>query len=256
MKNLMTIFSLAKLTAQEWIRLKFFHIVIFFGVCFIGFSHLLSSLTFSVQERLLYDFGLGSLELGLIMVASLIGSHSIQREIDRKTLFVILARPIPRSYVVVGAWGAIAILCTIFCIGFLVSLIITAPGEIPYKGLLISAVCSFQKALVVISFAIAFGLLVRPILALVASISYWLLCYSIVDIEFFINKANIENADILLKIIKKVLPEFYSYNWKSYYYTQNIPNMSEVMWTSFHNLSWICIWLLVGALVFRRKEIV
>ena len=256
MKNFKTIYTLAKLTAQEWIRLKFFHIVIFIGVCFIGFSHLLSSLTFSVQERLFYDFGLGSLELGLIMVASMIGSHTIQREIDRKTLFVILARPIPRSFVVVGAWGAIAILSIIFCIGFLFSLIITAPGLVPYEGLLISAYCSLLKAFVIISFAIAFGLLVRPILALVASISYWFLCYSILDIEFFINKAQIENANIILGLFKKVLPEFYSYNWKSYYYTQNLPTTNEIMWTSFHNLTWICIWLLVGALVFRRKEIV
>ena len=108
MKKISTIYSLAKLIASEWMRLKFFHIVLFFGIGFIGFSHLLSSLTFSVQERLLYDFGLGSLELGLIMVASMIGSHTIQREIDRKTMFVILARPIPRSFVIVGAWGAIA----------------------------------------------------------------------------------------------------------------------------------------------------
>ena len=256
MKKLKTIFSLSKLTASEWIRLKFFHIVIFFGLGFIGFSHLLSSLTFSVQERLLYDFGLGSLEVGLIMVASLIGSHTIQREIDRKTMFVILARPIPRSYVVLGAWGAIAILCTIFCVGFLCSLMITTPGEIPYSGLFISAFCSWQKALVITSFAIAFGLLVRPILALVASVAYWILCYSIVDIEFFVKKANIENMDVVLNVFKKALPEFYSFNWKTYYYVQNIPNSSEIMWTTLHNLSWICIWLLIGALVFRRKEIV
>ncbi|MGZ3690295.1 MAG: ABC transporter permease [Pseudobdellovibrio sp.] len=256
MKKLKTIYSLSKLTASEWIRLKFFHIVIFFGLGFVGFSHLLSSLTFSVQERLLYDFGLGSLEIGLIMVASLIGSHIIQREIDRKTMFVILARPIPRGSVVLGAWGAIAILCTIFAVGFLASLMITTPGEIPYAGLLVSAFCSWQKALVITSFAIAFGLLVRPILALVASVAYWVLCYSILDIEFFAKKAENPALDSVLGLIKKVLPEFYSFNWKSYYYVQNIPNSSEIAWTTLHNLSWICIWLLIGTLVFRRKEIV
>jgi len=91
MRSLYTVFILAKLSASEWIRLKFFHIVLFFAVLFLAFSHLLSALTFSVQERLLYDFGLAGLEIGLVMIASLIGSHSIQREIDRKTLFVLLS---------------------------------------------------------------------------------------------------------------------------------------------------------------------
>ena len=111
MTQVYSILIIAKLTASEWIRLKFFHIIIFFGLVFIGFSHMLSSLTFSVVERLLFDFGLAGLELGIIMISSLIGTHCIQREIDRKTLFVLLARPIPRTNIVLGSWLSIIILC-------------------------------------------------------------------------------------------------------------------------------------------------
>jgi ABC-type transport system involved in multi-copper enzyme maturation permease subunit len=256
MKQLKTIFSISKLNASEWIRLKFFHIIIFFGVVFIAFSHLLSSLTFSVQERLLYDFGLASLEIGLIMIASLIGSHSIHREIDRKTMFMLLARPIPRSSIVLGSWGAIFILCLLFLVGFLLSLILTSVEAVRYQGLFVSALTSFGKAMVICSVAIAFGLLVRPLLALVASISYWILCYSLVDIEFFVNKMQSEELTSLLSFAKKVLPSFYDYNWKSYYYVINVPNAEEIVWTSLHSLSWICIWLLIACVVFRRKEIV
>ena len=256
MKQLKTIFSIAKLNASEWIRLKFFHIVIFFGVVFIAFSHLLSSLTFSVQERLLYDFGLGSLEIGLIMIASLIGSHSIHREIDRKTMFVLLARPIPRSSIVLGSWGAIFILCLLFLVGFLISFITTSTYAVHYSGLFVSAFTSFSKAMVICSVAIAFGLLVRPLLALVASISYWVLCYSIVDIEFFVNKMKSDELSNALSIAKKIVPSFYTYNWKSYYYVINVPKNEEILWTGLHSLSWISIWLLVACVVFRRKEVV
>ncbi len=221
-----------------------------------AFSHLLSSLTFSVQERLLYDFGLGGLELGLVMIASLIGTHTIQREIDRKTMFLLLARPIPRSHIVLGAWGSIFILSSMFTIGFLVSLFVTAQGEVPHEGIFISAFCSLQKSLVITSVAIAFGLMVRPIMAFVAAICYWVLCYSIVDVEFFIQKSKIDYLINLLSAAKRLLPEFYNFNWKSYHYTQNLPSNEEVMWVTFHNLTWVAIWLLVGTLIFRRKEIV
>ena len=256
MRQLKTIFSIAKLNASEWIRLKFFHIVIFFGLMFIAFSHLLSSLTFSVQERLLYDFGLGSLEIGLIMIASLIGSHSIHREIDRKTMFVLLARPIPRSSIVLGSWGSIFILCFLFLAGFLLSFIMTTTFAVHYSGLLVSAFTSFSKAMVICSVAIAFGLLVRPLLALVASISYWILCYSIVDVEFFVNKMKSDDLSTVITVLKKMVPSFYNYNWKSYYYVVNVPRAEEIFWTSLHSLSWVCIWLLVACVVFRRKEIV
>jgi len=256
MRNLKTVYSLAKLTASEWMRLKFFHVILALGVLFMLFSHLLSSLTFSVQERLLYDFGLGALEVGLIMIASLIGSHTIQREIDRKTMFLLLARPIPRSHVVLGSWGAIFLLSLLFTVGFVISLVLTAPGDVPLDGILISALCSFQKSWVITSVAIAFGLMVRPIMALVASVCYWVLCYSIVDVEFFAKKLKIDFVMDLVNIFKKLLPEFYSYNWKSYFYTQNVPQLNEVFWVTCHNIAWTIVWLLIGAVVFRRKEIV
>lgn len=250
------VFSLAKLNAREWIRLKFFHIVIFFGLLLIVFSHLLSSLTFSVQERLLYDFALGSLELSLIMIASLIGSHAIQREVDRKTMFVLLARPIPRNSIVLGAWGSILLLSLLFTVGFLVSFLSTAWGHVPTYGVLVSAFTTLLKTMVITSVALAFGLLVRPIMALVATVLYWILCYSVLDIEFFINKMDSTEIKSLFEILKKFFPEFYTYNWKSYYYVQNVPTSGEIMWSSLHSISWICIWLMVACLVFRRKEIV
>jgi ABC-type transport system involved in multi-copper enzyme maturation permease subunit len=169
---------------------------------------------------------------------------------------MLLARPIPRSSIVLGSWGAIFILCLLFLVGFLLSLILTSVEAVRYQGLCVSALTSFGKAMVICSVAIAFGLLVRPLLALVASISYWILCYSLVDIEFFVNKMQSEELTSLLSFAKKVLPSFYDYNWKSYYYVINVPNAEEIVWTSLHSLSWICIWLLIACVVFRRKEIV
>lgn len=256
MRQLYSVLILAKLNASEWIRLKFFHIVIFFGLVFIGFSHLLSSLTFSVQERLLYDFGLAGLELSLIVISSLIGSHSIQREIDRKTLFVLLSRPIPRSNVVLGFWLSILILCFVFSSGFLFSLIFSSGSSNYNMGLVLATFSSFLKAMVISSFAIAFGLLVRPILALGATISYWILCYSVPDIEFFVAKMNDPSMMNMLQKFKLLLPEFYRFNWKSYYYMTHQPQNSEIWWAIFHSLGWVCVWLFVASLFFRRKEIV
>lgn len=256
MKNFYSILILAKLNASEWIRLKFFHVIVFFGVIFFAFSHLLSSLTFSVQERLLYDFGLAGIEIGLIMISSLIGSHSIQREIDRKTLFVLLSRPIPRSNVILGFWLSIIVLCVLFCGGFLISLIISSGAVKNGSSLILASFSSLIKAMVISSFAIAFGLLVRPILALGATFCYWILCYSITDVEFFVTKLKDENLTNTIKTIKYFLPQFYNYNWKSYYYMLNPPLASEVGWAVFHSLGWTCIWLFVAIQLFRRKEIV
>lgn len=255
MKNYKPIWILAVLNTREWIRLKFFYIIVFFGIIFIGFSQLLSSLSFSVQERILYDFGLAGLEVGLIMIASLIGSHSLQREIDRKTLLVMLARPIPRMYILLGSWISIIFLSLLFSAGFVLSLLLSSDESKFNIGVLISSYASLLKVMVISSFAIAFGILVRPILALGISILYWILCYSMPEIKFFIAKLQDEYLLKLFSYFEKVLPQFYLYNWKSYYYIKNTPLISEIGWATFHSLAWSFFWLLMGMLVLKRKEI-
>lgn len=256
MRDLATIFIIAKLSSREWIRLKFFHIIVFFGLIFIGFSHLLSSLTFSVQERLLYDFGLAGLELGLVMISSLIGSHSIQREIDRKTLLVLLSRPIKRSHIVLGLWSSILSLCLLFSFGFILSLVLSSGGALYFKGILIATIATILKSMVIASFAIACGLVVRPILALGATMVYWILCYSMPDIQFFVSKLDDKNLTDIFIFLDKLVPQFYRFNWKTYYYITNHPSQSEVLWSITHSLGWVCFWLFLATMFFRKKEIV
>ena len=217
---------------------------------------MLSSLTFSVQERLLYDFGLAGLELGVIMISSLIGTHSIHREIDRKTLFVILARPIPRSHIILGSWLSILILCFLFGSGFLFSLIISSGKTSHNMGLLLAAASSLLKVMVISAFAIAIGVLVRPILALGATISYWILSYSLPDIQFFISKLKDDFLMDLFRVIDQMMPQFYRYNWKSFYYITNMPTQSEFLWSIFHSFAWTFFWLFIASYFFRKKEIV
>lgn len=250
-----SIFILSILGAKEWIRLKFFHLVIFIALLFIVFSHLLSSLTFSVQERLLFDFGLAGLEIGLVFISSLIGSHAIHREIERKTLFVLLARPIPRWHLVMGAWGALIILNLIFTLGFSLSFMTSAGFWTLFEGFLIAASSSVLKALVISSFALAMGLLVRPLLALGTAVSYWALCYSLPEVQFFVAKLKNPTLTGVINLLDKLIPQFYRFNWKSYYYVVNSPTSSEISWMIVHCLAWTCVWLFLGSLFFQRKEI-
>ena len=254
--NLRSIATLSWLGTQEWIRLKFFNIVVFMSVLFLGFSYLLSTLTFAVQERLLFDFGLAGLEIGLLFISAMIGSYAIQREIDRKTLFVLLVRPIPRWHIVAGAFGAIIILSFIFTLGFSVSLLLASGHWSFVNHLIIIVLSSFFKSLVISGFALAMGLLVRPILSLGMTFCYWFLCYSVPDIEFFVKKLNSENLDRAVKILDVVTPQFYRFNWKAFYFIENSPQVSEIAWVIFYCIGWSSLWLFVAALIFRRREIV
>ncbi|MBC7421752.1 MAG: ABC transporter permease subunit [Bdellovibrio sp.] len=256
MSQFKSIRILSVLGASEWMRLKFFYLIIFVSILFIGFSHLLSSLSFAVQERLLFDFGLAGLEIGLVLISSLIGTHAIQREIDRKTLLVILARPIPRWHIVMGAWGSLLILNLVFTFGFTLAFVVSTGSLKLLPGFLLAAGSSLLKALVISSFALAIGVMVRPILALGMAICYWIFCYSLPDIKFFVQKTNDSFLIKLVDAVNEIIPKFYLFNWKNYYSVMNNPTFNEYIWAILHSFAWILFWLFAASYFFRRKEIV
>ena len=256
MNTIRSLITLSALGTQEWIRLKFFNIVVFASLIFLGFSYIISTLTFAVQERLLFDFGLAGLELGLLLISAMIGSYAIQREIDRKTLFVLLVRPIPRWHIIIGSFGALLTLNLIFTAGFGLSLLVASGNWSHLSHFLILVLSLFFKSLVLSSFALAMGLLVRPILSLGVTFCYWILCYSVPDIEFFIKKLQSSSLDQAVKIMDMAIPQFYRFNWKAFYYLQNPPTLSELSWVVFYCLGWSFFWLFIAAAVFRKKEIV
>jgi hypothetical protein len=128
--------------------------------------------------------------------------------------------------------------------------------QVKIGGLLMAASSSILKSFLIAAFALAMSILVRPLLALASAISYWFFCHSIPDIEFFVSKIDNKNITNIFSVIKKITPEFYSYNWKSYYYVVNTVDGSQLSWMFFHNIAWIAVWLFLAVIFFQRKEIV
>jgi ABC-type transport system involved in multi-copper enzyme maturation permease subunit len=60
-------------------------------------STLLTNLSISTFDRVLTDFGIGIMSIVLVMLAVFLSSGMLAREIERKTLFLIVSKPISRA---------------------------------------------------------------------------------------------------------------------------------------------------------------
>ncbi|HVG57155.1 MAG TPA: ABC transporter permease subunit [Hyalangium sp.] len=60
-------------------------------------SSLLTNVSISTFDRVLTDFGIGIMSIVLVMLAIFLSSGMLSREIERKTLFLIVSKPISRA---------------------------------------------------------------------------------------------------------------------------------------------------------------
>lgn len=85
--------------------------VVVFGFAFamLLLSNVALELTVTTFDRVLTDFGLGIMGLILPVLAIFLGSGLIPREIERRTVFLVLSKPISRSTFLVARFGANAL---------------------------------------------------------------------------------------------------------------------------------------------------
>lgn len=239
---------------QEWLRQKFFHVVFLLAIIFVLFSSLLGSLSFTEQERIVTDFGLAAIELFLVFICSFIAATSIHKDAERKTLYLLLARPLQRWQILLSYFLSVGLLSFLTLTVLSVTLFLTINLQSYFIVFIFTCFTIYLKSLIIASIAFLFSLLARPMFAFVLSIISWIVSYSVNDIVFFVKKTNPEQALFLNKSLDLIFPQFYKYNWKSLAFIKSIPDLSVVSWSLYHSILWIIVTFLLAQILFKRKQ--
>lgn len=101
-------------TYREAVRARILHGLFALALATTGYSLVVGAYTSKSQLRVVSDLGAAGISLYAIIVAVVLGATSLYRELELKTLFPILARPIARSEYLAGKYLGTLLLLTVF----------------------------------------------------------------------------------------------------------------------------------------------
>lgn len=108
------IWAIALNTFREAVRDRVLYGVVGFGVSLQLFALALAELALDQQARVVRDVGLASVSIFSVVAAVFLGSSLLYKEIERKTLYVILPKPIRRSELLLGKYFGIVVTAAVF----------------------------------------------------------------------------------------------------------------------------------------------
>lgn len=108
------IYAIAINTFREAVRDRVLYGVLAFGTAVLLFTLALAELSLDQQRRVVLDVGLASLSFFAVVVAIFLGSSLLYKEIERKTLYVILPKPIRRHEFLLGKYVGIVLTGGVF----------------------------------------------------------------------------------------------------------------------------------------------
>ena len=89
---------------RESVRDKVLYNLVFFAILMIGTSYLLGQLTAGQDVKIIKDLGLAATSVFGVFIAVFVGISLVSKEVDRRSVYPLLAKPISRGGFIVGKY--------------------------------------------------------------------------------------------------------------------------------------------------------
>lgn len=251
------ILTIARYTALETVRQRVPMILVFFGIGLTVSSLFLGQLSLRQDEKLLKDFGLAAIDLFGSVIAMFLGTDLISKEIQRKSLYPLLAKPLRRHELVFGRYlGLLATLSwnvAVMGVGLMAVLYVTFRRADP--SLLVAVFGVLLSVTLLAAISVLFSSTSSPVLALVLTLAASFIGRQS-DILRNIHQASASVPEGLAKTLYYALPNFRYLDFKNaIVYGDGIPT-DIVIAASVYVAAYAGGLLVIAALVFRRRDLV
>ena len=257
MDELKKLWTITRYSFLEILRSKIIYNTLFLGIAIVIVSYLATSFTFGVPERVALDFGLGALTISAVLIAIFMGVTLVSREIENRTVYMVLVRPLRRSTFIVGrviGLAGILALNTLILSFFALGVFFFFGGT--FQTLIVWTIFfAFIEALIVLTVVVFFSLLTNPILSVIYTLAIYIAGHAVDGISKSILVTSSPYYSAVVKWYYLLFPNFQRINFKDYVlYQQSLP-FEQVMQSLGYGGAYVTFILIAAAVVFQHKNL-
>ena len=255
--NLIRVFTIAKNGFREVIRDRILYFIGFFSLLLVLAQRIIPEIAAGTHEKILLDFGIGAIAILSVIVAIFVGTASINKEIEKRTLLMLIPKPISRAELVLGKHlGLTAVLGVTVAIMMAIYLAMLSFSDIVYPtgALAIAAVYLLLELALIVAVAILFGVFTSSILATLLSFGVYLMGHfseDLVELGKLSKNASIESLTTSLYL---VLPNLSRLDLKNEAVYGLLPDPAELINHALYGILYTALLLIISMMIFAQKE--
>ena len=251
------IFTIAKNTFRETMRDRILLAALTVVIIIIGFSMYIGLISIDQDIRMVVDFSLTAIYILQIFVAIFIGSMLMYKEVERKTFFLIIPKPIKIESIIIGkCLGLVAttISVTMLSTSALFGVLLFKGGNIFFIPIIISVFFSILESSILILLSILFSGITSPILSAVYTTSFFLIGHSSAIFRTFMTETTSTFKLRILEIAYYILPNLEKFNTRNDVVYEKIPTLYVFILTIFYAICYATIIFLLTRINLKKKE--
>ncbi|MEM7592428.1 MAG: ABC transporter permease [Cyanobacteria bacterium P01_A01_bin.83] len=255
--NLIRVFEIANNGFREVIRERILYFIGFFSLLLILAQRIIPEIAAGTHEKILLDIGIGAIAILSVIVAIFIGTALINKEIEKRTLLMLIPKPISRAELILGKHlgltAVLGVMVTIMMTIYLATLSISQI-EYPVVALITAGAYLLLELALIVAVAILFGVFTSSILATLLSFGVYLMGHfseDLVELGKLSKNASIESLTTSLYL---VLPNLSRLDLKNEAVYGLLPNSTELITHAIYGVLYTALLLIVSMMIFAQKE--
>ena len=243
-------------TFKENLRDKILFNLVFFGLMLIGGSVLLGSLTIGEQAKIMKDLGLASINVFGVLIAIFVGIGLVSKEIEKRTIYTIIAKPIPRYQFLLGRYSGLALTLfvntAIMAVGFILVLVLESVSL--DMGLTKAIGLIFLELLLIVAVAVMFSTFTTPTLSATFTLAIYVIGHLTGDLKAMGDKLDNPLVSGMFTVLYYALPNLTSFNVKS-----EAAHGAPISWTYLlvtvsYGMAYAASVMVAACMIFQRRD--
>lgn len=251
------VWIIATNTLRENLRDKILAYLLIFALALLGLSVLLGHLSLAEQTKIITDMGLAAINLVGVIIAIFVGISLVSKEVERRTIYTLLARPITRTQVVVGKYLGLVLTLWVNLVlmtaGFFLVLWI---NQAPIHWPLVQAVeLIFIELIVLVALALLFSTFSTVALSAALSLGLYIVGHLTGDLK----DIALRSQDVLLQMVMTglyyLLPNLEILNIKGQAARGTPVSLPYQALASGYGILYACACLAAACLIFKHRDL-
>jgi ABC-type transport system involved in multi-copper enzyme maturation permease subunit len=218
---------------------------------------LLPEVAAATENKILIDFGLGAIALLGAIVAVFVGTGLINKEIEKRTILVLIPKPVSRAEFIIGKHlglsGVLAVLIVAMTVIYLL-LLSFSKINYPLGTILISTIYLFVELSLIAAVALMFGIFTSSLLATLLTFAVYLMGNLSPDL---IKLGSLSRNSALQKLTEGlylVVPDLSRLNLRNDAVYGTLPSPMTLLENGVYGLFYTLLVLAIAILIFSQRE--
>ncbi len=259
MLNLARIIVVARNVFLEVIRDRILYLAGLFALLMVLASVMLPQVAAGTSDKIFLDLGLAAINLFTLVVAIFVGTSLVNKEIEKKTVLVLLAKPVSRFEIILGKHlGLAAVIGVLMLVqtGIFIILLTVQSIEYPAGSMLVAIAFMYLEMLLIIAITIVFGVFTSSLLATLLSFGTYLVGHLSTDLLKLSQLAESQGFQKAVEAMYLVLPDLERFNLKNeaVYGAALLPGPGTLALNVLYGMIYTVLLLIIAGNIFTRRQ--